>query len=522
MKLTARGLLVLALTLLPWLALLPPGLLWLWQRDWLLPWLSGCALASGLGWWLQRRLRQVHFAGKPGIAPDPCWAEREREAWREVEATAHGLDLADYPFDAQLPHRLLSLGLRVSEGVARRYRPDSPEPLLDVPLPQVIRTVELVCRDLRGLCEHVPFSHLITLHQWRQVPRLRRLGRLYDVYRVARIATNPGGAVLGELRGYLQGRLYDYTREELSRWLLEEFVKGCGRYAIDLYGDLLAPAAGEVTMLTEASRAARETAQSPPAEPFRVLLLGQTKAGKSSLINALFGELSAATDVLPLTDGLVPYRLERDGLPAALVFDSGGYGDTGPDERQWHALKRELPRSDLILLVVAAHQAARQGDACLLARCRDWFQRHPERPRPPLLVALSHIDLLRPAREWTPPYDIAEPQRPKAQAIRQAIEAVAAALNLAPEHVVPVCLHPARLYNVVEGLVPLALERLADEGARSRYLRCLRERQRTEQWRQLLIQAGNGGRLLFKAGARLGGRALERAREQWRDWLDGE
>jgi len=37
------------------------------------------------------------------------------------------------------------------------------------------------------------------------------------------------------------------------------------------------------------------------------------------LINALFGQLVAATDVLPdTTASLAPYRLERDGLAAAL------------------------------------------------------------------------------------------------------------------------------------------------------------------------------------------------------------
>jgi 50S ribosome-binding GTPase len=56
-----------------------------------------------------------------------------------------------------------------------------------------------------------------------------------------------------------------------------------------------------------------------------LLVAGQVKAGKSSLINALFGELQAATDVLACTSNIIPYRLERNGTDLALVLDSPGY-----------------------------------------------------------------------------------------------------------------------------------------------------------------------------------------------------
>ena len=53
------------------------------------------------------------------------------------------------------------------------------------------------------------------------------------------------------------------------------------------------------------------------SEPLRVLLVGQVKAGKSSLVNAMFGDLKAAVDVLPTTRGVVPLVLDRDGLRRA-------------------------------------------------------------------------------------------------------------------------------------------------------------------------------------------------------------
>ena len=72
-----------------------------------------------------------------------------------------------------------------------------------------------------------------------------------------------------------------------------------------------------------------------------------------------------------------------------------------------------------------------------------------------MIVALTHIDLLRPPLEWSPPYNVLKPDSPKARAIRGALDVVATDLDLPPEHSVPICLLPERLYNVEEALLPL-------------------------------------------------------------------
>ena len=65
-------------------------------------------------------------------------------------------------------------------------------------------------------------------------------------------------------------------------------------------------------------------------EPLRILVVGQKKSGKSSLVNALFGEYRAATDVVPRTDQVEPYVLEREGLQQAIVLDTAGYDIADP------------------------------------------------------------------------------------------------------------------------------------------------------------------------------------------------
>ena len=134
---------------------------------------------------------------------------------------------------------------------------------------------------------------------------------------------------------------------------------------------------------------------------------------------------------------------------------------------------------------------------------RDYFQTHPERLAPPLVVAVSFVDQVRPVSEWAPPYDIIYPTNPKALQIQELVEAVRADLQLAAEQVaIPVCLAPGREYNVEEALA-LAILFTANEAQRVKYLRCLRHFHQEAYWAQLWQQTVNSGRVLLKAGLRL-------------------
>lgn len=508
---TLRGALLALIATLPWLALLPLGLLWLWQQGGLLWWLGSAAAVSLAAWATRRWWGRGETVRKPGFGSDPHWSDRDEAVWAKVERQANDLRLDDFPLNGHMPHRLLDLGLDTIRTVARHYHPEAREPELHVDLPRVLLSAERVCRDLRRLTDYVPLSDRITLAQWKRAPGLMKLAQLYDVWRVARLALNPASALITEARGVLQGKLFSQTRDELLLWLLQEFVKGTGRHAIELYSGQLLLDEGPVTGALDLPDAAPEAA---PEEPFRVLVLGQVSSGKSSLINALFGEPQAATDVLAHTRGFAAYRLERDGAPVALILDSQGYA--GGDAVDTAVLDRELLHADLILLVCAAHHAARAVDREQLERLRRLFRDRPQRQPPALLCALTFIDRLRPVREWSPPYDIVEPTTPKARSIRAAVDHLAATLGLEPSRIVPVRTDAGHVYNINEALMPRILESLADDAARARYRRCLRHRQQAGQWQRLLRQTHNAGRLLAVAGSQLGSRAMQKGR----DWLD--
>jgi predicted GTPase len=335
---------------------------------------------------------------------------------------------------------------------------------------------------------------------------------VYDLYQFYRALSPLISWQSGLFRILVTDRLFDLTKETLNQWLLKWYVDRVGYHAIELYsGKLLLTRRLDATSpLTFDTAQLLAEAQVAPSEPLRILILGQVKAGKSSLVNALFGEVRAAIDVIPTTAQLTPYVLERSDLKDSIILcDMGGYEDpTLPKERREEALTEAL-RSDLIVLVSSAVHAAREPDRRLLAQLRGHFAAHPELRPPPIVVVLTHIDHLRPPLEWAPPYNIVTPDSLKARSIRGALDAVAADLGMTPELVVPVCLQPERLYNVEEALVPLLVQALP-ETKRVQLLRSLKTLRQQEQWELLGRQARAAGRFLLKIGGEVGKKLLQR------------
>ena len=488
-------------------ALLPLGGLWLWRSGNLLWWLAAMVACSAVGygfqWWLRRRDRRL-LAGAQ-TAPDPQWPPRSQAAWAAIESMAQAVKPEDWPLTDN--PRLPDLGRAALEAVARIYFPEVERPLLELTLPHLLLIIERAARDLRTeVAGQLPLSHRLTLGDLMRAYRWKATAeRLLDLYRAGRLVFNPASAVLSEAWGGLRTKAFGAAWSDLHRWLLQEYIRKVGFYAIELYSGRLVLTEGAPTAVTPASRQDLERTATATAdlatEPLRILVLGRANAGKSSLINALFGQLIAPADVLPDPAApIAPYRLERAGLTSALVFDTPGCDTAGLTPK---AVDRLASSVDLVLWVTAAQRPDRQAERETLDRLRALWAARPDHHPPPLLVAVSHIDLLRPPREWQPPYDLANPQGSKATNIRAALEAVAQDLAVPLADVIPVCLAEGRVYNVTDTLWAALLER---QGAadRVRLLRCLDERKRAEDWALLRQQLAGAGRFL----ARLPGRLL--------------
>ncbi len=492
---------------MPYLILFTTGSIWLFQYRLIWQWLAISGVATLAGWGLARWLRKMDLLGRaiPAL-PAETWPDSGRRAWEEVDKIARRVQDEDLPLDQ--PQRLWAVVREVLDAVARQYHPKSKRAALEIPVPNVLRIIELVVGDLRNeFAEKVPGAHILTLHDLSRLPRLAAWARqLYFVYKLAIFGFSPLAGLLREMRDAASDRLVDDSGGEVKRWAVGFCVRKTGYYAIQLYsGHLALDDLQREHYQTPQSRGDAQAAEAQQdrlaEEPLRILVLGQVKAGKSSLVNALFGEVRAAVDVVPRTRQVEPYVLEREGRPRAIVLDTAGYDGGQDPQAVFGPLREAILHADLLLLACSAGSAARSADRQLLDAIRGFYQGEPDRIMPPLVVALTHVDQLRPRTEWNPPYNLLEPDGEKARQIADAVLAVAEDLALAADQlVIPVCLRPDALYNVEEGLAPAILESVP-EAQRVKYLRCLRQYHKDQYWRRLWRQGIQGGRVLLRFGA---------------------
>jgi predicted GTPase len=506
--LTRFGILLGLLFLLPWLALMVLGGRWLWEHGWLSYGVGGLAafllLLSGLLRWRSKQTKALVIEPLE-ITPNPNWPDSAQPAWAAIEQLAKtGSKRTDLFTDQSA---LLKLTNEVLSTVARQFHADSKHPIMEFPLPYLLKLIVLVCEDIQHeVLDKIPGSHAVSVGDLlRYKEWYDSLATLKQTVKVGKVFFNWTGAASGKARSALLGKGLNLVTDELRQRLVNAYIRKLGYYAIQLYsGQLTLDAMVPTDTLTEYAKQDIKQAEhvDKSVEPLRILILGQVGAGKSSLINALFGEIKSAEGLLPTTPEITPYVLERDGLQQAIVLDSPGYGGL-THENAPEALKQEWAKVDVILMVCNAAQAARHADVQQLDAIRHYFQEECQNQTLPVILAVAtQIDRLRPLREWQPPYNIQQPKRTKEHNIREACTAIAQDLSLPPDHIVPVCLAPEHAaYNIEEGLIPLIHEQLND-AQRVRYLRCLRHQQDISYWKHWKQQAIQAGQLIFKLGTK--------------------
>ena len=396
---------------------------------------------------------------------------------------------------------LAASGRQTIEAVSRRFHPNDPAAWAKFTLPELLLLTERVSRDLRReALRSMPGARDITLSRvlWfkqqyeRYGPVMQALWRWgYGAWRVVRIPLNPIAAAGQEFSRVFSDKTIDAVSYRLRAMATQEFVLAVGRAAIDLYS-------GRLTLSDEdlhAARAHELAAAAGPVGPVRLVLIGQVSAGKSSLVNALAQESRSAVGPLPTTARVAEYRLEPAGRPAVSLVDMPGL-ENGTEEE----FLEQVERADLVVWVASATQPARDTDRKALVAVRAWAAAQLTRRVPPIVLALTHIDELRPASEWQPPYDIAAPVGPKARSIRAAIDSVAKVLDLSAAAIVPVAMPPDREpYNIDALWAAIALE--LDE-AKLVQLDRLRVGRQGLSLRELAQQLGQAGRFVVQGMAR--------------------
>lgn len=491
--------------LLPTLSLVVFGSLWLWQNGYLIHWALAACVVTAVIYTVQLvGLRQFEKKAappppEPEDQPDASWTPLEQTAWDDVVEITRGI----VPSELDSLQAVLDLGQRTVETVARRMHPGEENPLLRFTVPEALALIERVSGKLRPffrnnvpLGDQITVGQFIKLYEWRTVVDYAE--RAYDLWRVIRLL-NPVSAATHEIREQFSRRMYEIGREHIIRKLAERYVEEVGRAAIDLYGGRLRVTTEELEgHVTAETRRDRAEMAARAAEPLRLLVAGQVNAGKSSLVNALSEEVHAAVDALPATPSFQAYELRREGLPTALIIDSPGL-QGGPEEIAQRI--EAAAESDLILWVVDASRADREADRAALDAIRQYFNDHPNRRRPPMMLVLSHVDRLRPFQEWSPPYDVEKAERPKAKSIRAAMEAIGADLGFGLEDIIPACLDEAvGLYNI--DAIWSRIAALLPEAQRANLVRRLGGISGKFDWSRLWTQALNAGRVISRVVVR--------------------
>jgi uncharacterized protein len=496
-----REALLVLLVALPWLSLLVLGIVWLWQGGHVWIWALAAAAIGLLSWPLwysvkRRSTEEARIALGDLAQPSRQWHVTERDAWSLVLAIADETP----PLNFLEIDPLLDVAQKTIAAVARRFHADAEDAWARFSLPEAMLLGERLCRDIRrealrripGI-RGVKLSHMLWLQtQSERYGPVAQLGwKLgYGLWRAVRAAINPLQAVGQEVSGMVFDRTTGILSLRVRSYATRLLVLEIGRAAIDLYSGRLALSEEEIRTAQQRDIAG---ATDDPVMPVRILLAGQVSAGKSSLLNALAQEVRGAVGPVPTTANATEFLLDQDGRPSVMLVDTAGLDGSAVVTEE---LLIQAERADLVLWVASAMQAARANDRSALDALRARGAAQLTRRPAPILLAFTHVDQLRPGGEWMPPYDIATPTRPKAQAIRAAMDSVARILDLPIDAIVPVAMPPGvPPYNLDALWARIAL---AIDEAKLVQLDRLRFSEPAFRLRELPQQLGDAGRLIIK------------------------
>lgn len=317
--------------------------------------------------------------------------------------------------------------LSLIRAIAYVYYPDAQKPLLNIYLPQAYTLLRGTVDDLDQWMQRLsPVLNQVTIGQAYQAYEIYQklepsARKLLKAWNWAQWFLNPAAAVARTATQRTSDRATQELLGNLNQLLREAALRNLARQAIALYSGKNAPVVLTQPALPQSqTQTLREiiTQANPPEtveqKPVNLLLVGRTGAGKSSLINTLFIEAQAEVDTLPTTDRVQDYHWQTDTGETLTLWDTPGYEQVERSQLRQQVLDHAA-QADLVLLVTPALDPALQMDLNFL---KDLQANVPELPT---IAVVTQVDRLRPIREWNPPYNWRNGDRPKEVAIREAV-----------------------------------------------------------------------------------------------------
>lgn len=395
-------------------------------------------------------------------------------------------------------------GLEVLEFVAKKFNKKS----LDFSIPEGLKLFEEVSRRYKLVVkEHIPGI------EYLKVSYIKAGYEAYDKYgelgqkifkaaiwgnHLKNLYLNPLKVISDLGREQATASMTKGVVDDMQYAAKQALLDEVAAVAIDLYS-------GRFSIEDESLRAsevseADEKRFSPELEPVRIVLVGQTSSGKSSLINALKEEMVAEVDVLPSTDSSTVYNAFVDDNDVRVVDLQGLDGNPKTEA----VMLKEMTQADVVLWVLKANQSARELDKQLKDKF-DAFYDDPKnisRKQPIVITIVNQVDRLKPVEEWQPPYDLHNPSATKAKIIAQALEYNQALLN--SDIALPLAIAPDKRQFGLEALKQTLIEHIADAN------NVQRNRQRLEAINRGTSVKGQLNKAV-KAGKKVGPSALKAA-----------
>ncbi len=330
----------------------------------------------------------------------PHWTElRRRRLEGRVEARGQGVLQIHVPIKLSEPEFYLTTAQVMGQELATFYHPNAKDPVGNLTIPEILAVIELASHDMAEIVDrYLPGGHLLTINDWR---RARVATEWYQsankLYWLVSAIFEPIGTTMRYAASSVGlSTPLQMLQQNLLLWFYTAYIHRLGNYLIELHSGRLRVGATRYRELlsklpspTDGSKSGKgplalklDDFASPKKDlavdqikQLTVTLVGQVKAGKSSLINALLGAQFARTDVLPATAGIQRYDLQTPGIPTRFVLlDTVGYGHSGPKEDDLRATRDAAQQSDLLFLVLhAMTPRARQADLELLRDLKAWF-----------------------------------------------------------------------------------------------------------------------------------------------------
>ncbi len=464
-------------------------IVWTLPPIWVSAWLIGRV-------WPPTKLKNT-YEGKPLTAPS-FWTPRDAAAIEIIEDFRSSVDDVNATTIGDVD-RYLGDARKLAERLAKHYHADESDDLIHpLTFVELLAVIHLAAEDLEEwVLGNVPGADVATVGQIRMVPSVvNAIDIAQKVAYVASAILNPA-----KLAAYplwrKSGRVTVELQNELIRKFYQRFLRQLGFYLIEMYSGRLQGGSkryrdqfGTMTAAVQAAGGNAQVIDELQDMPTTIAVMGQVKAGKSSLINALIADNQATTSVLPETREVKRYQYKLpESSNSITLLDTPGYDEADVTKSQRKEIETAVIEADIVLLVLAANVTARQADKHLVEELKKIYAKKSELRPPTILAVVTHIDLLRPVREWTPPYDWRTPHSLKEESIAASVQYMQEIFGGSIAGYA--CVYTGDTHpqdsSVVDELVPLLVEHL-DHGHAAAILKAFYKQLSKERFQKLSRQ----------------------------------